>query len=86
MRHGNSNWRRYFGILLLSSVSLGGIALTNPGRRVLVSTQSFVRYFRALENSGVPGGFWERVAFSLVLTTTDASASPSSKPGAMSSS
>ena len=86
MRYGNSSWRRYAGILLLGMVSLGGITLTNPGRRVLVSTQSFVRYFRALENSGVPGGFWERVAFSLVLTTTDASASPSSKSGAMSSS
>lgn len=86
MRRGNSTWRRHLGILLLGFVSLGGITLTNPGRRLLASTQSFVRYFWALENSGVPAGFWERVAFSLILTSTEASASPSSKPGAISSS
>jgi len=86
MRRGNSKWRRYAGILLLGVLSLGGITLTNPGRRLLASTQSFVRYFRALENSGVPAGFWERVAFSLVLASTDTTGGPSSKPGAMSSS
>jgi hypothetical protein len=86
MRHENPSWRKYLGILLLGCASFCGITLTDPGRHLLASTRSFVRYFRALENSGVPAGFWERVAFSLVLASTESSACPSSQPGAISSS
>jgi hypothetical protein len=50
---------------------LGGLSLSAPGRHVLASAHSFVSYYRALENSGVPTSFWERVVFSVALASAD---------------
>jgi H+/Cl- antiporter ClcA len=79
-------WRRYAGIVLLGFVSLGGVSLTGPGRDVLDSARSFMHYYQALEKSGVAGGFFERVVFSLVLASADAPGGEQPKPAAMSSS
>ncbi len=82
----NIQWRKYAGILLLGFISLGGISLSRPGRSVLHSAQSFMHYYHALERSGVAGGFFERVVFSLVLASADAPGPNQANPTAMSSS
>lgn len=79
-------WRKYAGIVLLGFLSLGGASLSGPGRNVLGSARSFVRYYRALERSGVAGGFFERVVFSLVLASAEAPGGEQPKPTAMPSS
>jgi hypothetical protein len=55
------------------------MTMTDPGQHFLASAQSFLRHYRALENSGVPTGFWERVAFSLVLASADSPGRPDSQ-------
>lgn len=79
-------WRKTAGIVLLGFISLGGISLSSPGRQFLNSARSFVHYYQALERSGVAGGFWERVMFSLVLASASAPEPEPSQPAAMSSS
>jgi hypothetical protein len=87
MRPGRTTrWRKYAGILVLGFLSLGGVSLSSPGRQFLHSARSFVHYYQALEQSGVPTGFWERVVFSLVLASADSPGPESSSPTPMSSS
>ena len=71
MRSGKHRaWRKYAGILLLCFLSLGAIGVSSPGRRAANSARNFVCYYHALERSGLAGGFWERLLFSLVLAST----------------
>ena len=56
-------------LLALTSVA---IAETPAARGAYSSARAFAFYFRALENSRMPVGFWQRVALSLVLASADA--------------
>jgi len=63
-------WRRAAAVLLLALASVAA-AGTPAVRGAYSSARIFAFYFRALENSRVPVGFWQRVALSLVLTSAD---------------
>jgi len=87
MRAGSTwQWRKQAAILVLGFVSLGGISLSRPGRHFLYSARNFVQCYQALEEAGVPAGFFERVVFSLVLASADSPGPARSNATAMSSS
>lgn len=63
--------RKQLGVFLLAAVSLAGVGSTSPARQFLSSANHFVCYYRALGNAGVQAGFWERIALSFVLASSD---------------
>jgi len=71
---------------VLGFLSLGGASLSTPGRHLLCSARNFVQCYQALEEAGVPAGFFERVVFSLVLASADSPGPAQSNATAMSSS
>jgi hypothetical protein len=71
--------RKRIGILLLVLVSLAGAGRTEPARHFLGSAHQFVRYYRALEETSLRASFWDRVALSLVLATSECPKVPRAK-------
>jgi hypothetical protein len=65
-----ASWRRAAAVLLLALASVAA-AETPVARGAWSSARVFTFYFRALENSRVPVGFWQRVALSLMLASAD---------------
>jgi hypothetical protein len=63
-------WVRTAAIGLLTAVSLAG-AYSPSGQRAYRSAREFIVYFRSLDKTDAPGGLWQRVALSLVLTSAD---------------
>jgi hypothetical protein len=60
-------------------VSLAGAGSTAPARHFLSSAREFVGYYRAIEESSVRAGFWDRVVLSLVLASRECPKAPCGK-------
>jgi hypothetical protein len=66
-----ARWRKGSGILLLATVSVGGLGSTPHARQFLASAHDVVDYYRVLGQARPNAGILERVALSLLLASAD---------------
>lgn len=76
---GTASRGKRIAALLLVVVSLAWAGRTGPARHFLASANDFVRYYRALEETSLRPGFWDRVALSLVLASAECPKTPCAK-------